>query len=103
MLSYSQEFGTEGLLYLFVLDCNVGVISGDIYENDQRFKVEFALHHAEKEEWGKNYWLSPHQKTGGEFILDLGCEDSFNTVELVNTHNNGAKDRSTKKFQVFLG
>ena len=86
----------------FDLDCDMRVISGDIYENDQRFKVEFALRHAEKEEWGKNYWLSPHQKAGGEFILDLGCEDSFNTVELVNTHNNGANDRSTKRFQVFL-
>ena len=80
---------------------DVNVISGDIY--DQRFKVEYALHHAKKEEFGKNYWLSPNQKAGAEFILDMGCEDLFNTVELVNTHNNGAKDRSTKKFQVFLG
>ena len=78
----------------------MGVISGDIY--DQRFKVEFALHHAKKEEFGKNYWLSPNREEGGEFILDLGCEDSFDTVELVNTHNAGAKDRSTKEFQVFL-
>ena len=52
------------------------------------------------EEFGKNYWLSPNG--GGEFILDLGCEDSFDTVELVNTHNAGAKDRSTKEFQIFL-
>ena len=72
-----------------------------IYENDQRFKVENVLYHAEKEEWGKNYWLSPEQAVG-EFILDLGCEDSFNTVELVNTHNAYHKDRSTKRFQVFL-
>ena len=52
------------------------------------------------EEFGKNYWLSPNG--GGEFILDLGCEDSFDTVELVNTHNTQHRDRSTKEFQVFL-
>ena len=38
----------------------------------------------------------------GEFLLDLGCEDSFNTVELVNTHNGPNKDRSTERFQIFL-
>ena len=74
-------------------------MSGDIY--DQRFKVEFALQHATKEEFGKNYWLGPNKK-GGEFVLDMGCKDSLNTVELVNTHNAFAKDRSTKRFQVFL-
>ena len=54
------------------------------------------------EEFGTNYWLSPNREEGGEFILDLGCEDSFDTVELVNTHNVHYKDRSTKEFQVFL-
>ena len=75
-------------------------ISGDIY--DERFKVEFALHHANKDDFGKNYWLAPDGNSGGEFLLDLGCEDSLNTVELVNTHNAGHKDRSTKRFQIFL-
>ena len=55
------------------------VVSGDIY--DQRFKVEFALQHANKEEKGKNYYLTPNKQVGGEFLLDLGCKDSFNTVE----------------------
>ena len=84
---------------LSCLDCeNVRVVSGDGF--DQRFKVEFALHHAYKEEGG-NYYLSPEQD-GGEFLLDLGCEDSFETLELVNTHNAGSRDRSTERFQVFL-
>ena len=76
------------------------VVSGDIY--DQRFKVEFVLHHANKDELGQNYYLTPDRRAGGEFILDLGCKDSFNTVELVNTHNAHHRDRSTKRFQVFL-
>ena len=78
----------------------MGVISGDIY--DERFKVEFALQYAEIEESGKNFWLSPNENVGSEFILDVGCEDSFNTVELVNTHNSHSKDRSTKQFHAFL-
>ena len=85
---------------LSCLDCsNVRVVSGDIY--DQRFKVEFSLQHATKEEAG-NYYLTPDKQDGAEFILDLGCEDSFETVELVNTHSAGIRDRSTKEFQVFL-
>ena len=85
---------------LSCLDCsNVRVVSGDIY--DQRFKVEFSLQHANEEEAG-NYYLTPDQQDGGEFLLDLGCEESFETVELVNTHNAGSRDRSTKGFQVFL-
>ena len=84
----------------YVLDCDTKVIAEDSY--DSRFKAVFALHHANKDEFGKNYWLTPNKKTGGEFLLDLGCEDSFNTVELVNTHNAYHKDRSTKRFQVYL-
>ena len=71
--------------------------------NKQRFKVENVLYHAKKETSGniRNYWLAPG-KASGEFLLDLGCEESFNKVELVNTHNSIGKDRSTKMFQVFL-
>ena len=59
-----------------------------------------------EEEFGENYWASPNHwdiaDGGGSFILDLGCEDSYDTVELVNTHNAHMKNRATKKFQVFL-
>ena len=41
---------------MYILDWDVEVISGDIY--DQSFKVEFVLHHAKIEKFGKNYWLS---------------------------------------------
>ena len=76
------------------------VISQDSYSDN--FKVELALRYADKDEHGKNYFLTPDRQVGGGFVLDLGCEDSFNTVELVNTHNANYKDRSTKEFQVYL-
>ena len=88
------------------LDCDVEVISGDILTDDGLFKVEFALQHDEEEEFGKNYWASPNHwliaDGGGSFILDLGCEDSYDTVELVNTHNAHLKNRATKRFKVYL-
>ena len=95
------------LIFNFFLDCDVVVVSGDILpNNDGKFKVEFALQHDQEEDYGNNYWLGPdHWKIadgGGGFILDLGCEDSYDTVELVNTHNADKKNRATKKFQVFL-
>ena len=77
------------------------VISGDVYGNDDRWKVAHVLTRAKKEEWGKNYWALPDQTTG-EFILNLGCEKSYNAVELVNTINGENRDRGTKRFKVFL-
>ena len=74
-------------------------ISGDIY--DDRFKVAHVLHYSTKEESGKNYWLAPNNKEG-KFILSMGCQASFSKIELVNTHNDDAKDRSTKRFTVRL-
>ena len=93
-------------LSICFLDCDVEVISGDILTNDGKFKVEFALQHDMEEEFGMNYWASPDHwdiaDGAGAFILDLGCEDSFDTVELVNTHNADKKNRATKRFKVFL-
>ena len=54
-----------------------------------------------KEESGKSYWLSPFRR-GGQFILDLGCEETINTIELVNTHNANGRDWSTKGFNILL-
>ena len=83
------------------LDCDVTVISGDVYGNDDRWKVAHVLTRSKKEEWGKNYWALPDETTG-EFILNLGCEKSYNAVELVNTINGELRDRGTKRFKVFL-
>ena len=50
----------------------------------------------------KSYWLAPDKKSSAEFVLDLGCKRKLNMVELVNTHNGFARDRSMKEFKVFL-
>ena len=49
-----------------------------------------------------NYWLAPNYKDEAEFVLSLGCEQTVNLVELVNTHNGFARDRATKELKVFI-
>ena len=65
------------------------------------FKVENIFTHSQKEIWGKNFWQGPDKKPT-EFVLDLGCSQNINTAELVNIHNAGHKDSSTKEFKVFV-
>ena len=48
------------------------------------------------------FWLAPDRQDSAEFVLDLGCQETVNLVELVNTHNGGSRDRSMKEFKVFL-
>ena len=65
------------------------------------FAASRVLTRQTKEEWGKSYWLTPYRR-GGQFIMDLGCVKTINTIELVNTHNAHSKDYSTRGFQVYL-
>ena len=67
---------------------------------DAKFAVEniFTRNLAEPAEQGKGYWLGG-DGTNAYFIIDLGCRISFSGIQLVNTHNGGHKDRSTKKFK----
>merc|ERR1712107_895502 len=68
----------------------------------KRKKSDFDCKEDEDESMqGRNYWLAPDGKTG-EFVLHLGCERIVNFVDLVNTHNSDNKDRSTKRFKVFV-
>ena len=61
------------------------------------------------EEWlspaAPNYWLSENgQTTDQGFVADLGSgQTAITGVKLVNTHNNGHKDRSTQQFRVSMG
>ena len=68
------------------------------HPNDQ-WDVSKLLSHSPQEALG-NYWLAPDRQASAEFVLDVGCEK--NMVELVNTHNTWARDRSMKEFKVFL-
>ena len=81
----------------------VKVVSGDSY--DQRFVVENLLTQDAKETPDApdvtsktNYWLTKHG-FAGSFVLDLGCEQTFQAVKLINTHNRWAKDRAAKQFK----
>ena len=49
-----------------------------------------------------NYWATPVDQ-GGAFVIDMGCSNSYNTLELVNTHSADLRDRTTTAFSLFLG
>ena len=71
-------------------------MSGDTFSSG--FPVKFLLTREEKEIHFKNYLLGPDHRAGN-FILNLGCSQTFNRIQFVNTHNGIAKDRSTKQFR----
>ena len=76
------------------------MFSGDVFGdgNDARFKVDNVLQVPSYEDYGNTQWLlSPGQH--GDFILDLGCIDSYNAVDLVNVYG---FNWSTGRFKVFL-
>ena len=57
--------------------------------------AEVEYHHVH----GKaNYW-APKLGSTGEFVLDLGCIQSFKKIRVVNTHNGKFRDRSAKNFR----
>ena len=72
------------------------VVSGDIY--DSRFPVDGIFTHNLAEPGHAGYWLGPEQSTA-TFVLNLGCQLSFDGIQIVNTHNAIYKDRSTKRFR----
>ena len=81
-------------------EANATIYSGDTHNKDY-FPASNVLTRQVVEEHGKSYWLGPHRGLG-QFIMNLGCVKTINTIELVNTHNGGSKDWSTKGFQVYL-
>ena len=80
-------------------------MAADIY--DKRFLVEntFKLDDKElpekdnKDKSSKpNYWLSPN-RAPASFVLNLGCRVTMTGVNIINTHNRWAKDRSSRRFK----
>ena len=96
---YGRGGGLQYLSWHYSDRCQVSVESGDQYNND--YRTEFLLNKEDKEVAGHNYWLGPDVKTGS-FILDLGCDSKISMVQLINTHNANAHDRSTKEFKVLV-
>ena len=89
--------------YFIIKECdeaNATIYSGDTNRVDM-FPASHVLTRQVVEQYGKNYWLLPH-KRGGQFILNLGCVKTINTIELVNTHNAHSRDYSTRGFQVYI-
>ena len=95
-------------MYFVILGCIVTVVRGDQYDGKLRklpenaFSVSKLLTYGPKMTYGENCWLAPEGQDSAEFVLDLGCEKTVNTVELVNTPNGNEENRSMKEFKVFL-
>ena len=81
-------------------EANATIYSGDT-NNVKYFPASHVLTRQSVEEWGKSYWLLPHRRAG-QFIMNLGCPKTINTIELVNTHNAHSRDYSTRAFQVYI-
>merc|ERR1712066_1228005 len=83
----------------------VSVVRADhgIWEDipDDSFSVEKLLTNSPLEIFGSNYWLA-EDRSRAEFVLDLGCEKTVNTVELVNTKSGHHGNRGTKQFRLSL-
>ena len=76
---------------------SVSVVYGDV--NSKYVAVENLLTWSKKEvNDGKNtnYWMA---RKLGTFILNLGCVQNFEEIQLVNFHNGDARNRSTKRFR----
>jgi hypothetical protein len=89
------------IVTLIILGCGVkSVISEDIYtypHDPSDFHVDNIFTH-NKEEKRESYWIAPDH-TQGNFIINLGCQLTFRSIKVVNTHNHNERDRSTKKFR----
>ena len=88
---------------LIIKECkeaNATIYSGDTNHVDY-YPASHVLTRQFVEESGKSYWLLPHRRAG-QFILNLGCLKTINTIELVNTHNANGRDFSTRAFQVYI-
>jgi len=92
--------------------CNKGsedyVISGDSYD-ESRFPIKNVLTWSIPEVrvgWhgtnGANYWLAPLEYQG-HFILKFDQPRTIDTITLVNTFNDDARNSGTNEFKVYIG
>jgi len=87
-------------------DCgpeSMSVVSGDVWRNDKRLSAFFGVdniftHNKAERNSFAGYWLAPERTA--TFIVNLGCQQDFSAIRLVNTHNQDIRDRSTKTFRL---
>jgi hypothetical protein len=76
------------------------VVSGDFYYDNILFTVDkiFTNNNGEPGHIHGSYWLG-NEQMASTFVLNLGCKLRFEGIQLVNTHNSGWRDRSTKRLR----
>ena len=76
----------------------MSVVSGASFSRKYAIQNLFTHNKEEPAEIGFGYWLAKDNQRA-TFILNLGCQLSFDGIELVNTRNGEGGDRSTKRFR----
>ena len=76
--------------------------SGGSWQKVPKFPLSNILQHDEKESVGpnnvRNYWRSPDSDP--VFVLNLGCNQTYRAVQLVNGRNRGTG--GTRKFRYII-
>ena len=82
------------------LDCDE---AARLLVREEQSRSEFPARNVLKAEvedsnWKSQIWRVRDNQIGW-FILDLGCQQSYNTIRLRNIHNSDQRDRSTKGYR----
>ena len=85
-------------MYQYFLGCNKTIT----HQNPTAVNVitRSDIEHCNSKGQNCNFWKTKEDSREGMLILDLGCAQEVNTIQLVNTHNGQNRDRSTKEFRV---
>ena len=82
----------------YFVGCNKTII----HQNPTAINVltRSDIEHCNSKGQNCNFWKTKEDSREGMLILDLGCAQEVNTIQLVNIHNGQNRDRSTKEFRV---
>ena len=93
---YTAQRGSIKELTIQIKECKTIVLSEDSIVGYKASNV-LAEEDDEREAGVGNYWLAG----GGQkdFLLDLGCYKTLNSLKIVNTRNAHINDRATRDFR----
>ena len=74
------------------------IVYADSLKEDMGLAVNIFTLNQEEQNCFKNYWLAK-EKINSTFIMNLGCQQTFEGIQLVNTHNYVHRNRATKRFR----